>query len=101
MNDKTLAELLGWQACAPLRHDPNRCATHSPGAWIKHGVCREMQRSLGDARAGIALASDILIDLIAELRTWSDSALLNPDTELHVNRMAERAEARLREVQGE
>ena len=40
----------------------------------------------------------ILTDLIAELREWSDSELLNPDTELHVNRMADRAEARLREV---
>ena len=43
----------------------------------------------------------ILTDLIAELREWSDSELLNPDTELHVNRMADRAEARLREVSDE
>lgn len=42
---------------------------------------------------------DVLRDLIAELRAWSDSELLNPDTELHVNRMADRAEARLRTLQ--
>lgn len=43
----------------------------------------------------------ILTDLIKELRAWPDSELLNPDTELHVNRMADRAEARLREVTGD
>ena len=43
----------------------------------------------------------ILTDLIEELRAWSDSELLNPDTELHVNRMADRAEARLREAVGD
>ena len=43
----------------------------------------------------------VLTDLIAELRKWSDTELLNPDTELYVNRLADRAEARLREVQGE
>lgn len=43
----------------------------------------------------------ILTDLIKELRAWSDSELLNPDTELHVNRMADRAEARLEELSDE
>lgn len=45
--------------------------------------------------------SPILTDLIAELRAWSDSELLNPDTELHVNRMADRAEARLKGLNDE
>ena len=43
----------------------------------------------------------ILTDLIKELRAWSDSELLNPDTELHVNRMADRAEARLEGINDE
>ena len=52
------------------------------------------------ASVGAQLVSvqHILTDLIAELREWSDSELLNPDTELHVNRMADRAEVRLRDV---
>ncbi len=43
----------------------------------------------------------ILTDLIKELRAWSDSELLNPDTELHVNRMADRATALAGERRGD
>lgn len=40
----------------------------------------------------------ILTDLIAELREWAGHEVLNPDTEQRLYRMADRAEARLREV---
>ena len=40
----------------------------------------------------------ILTDLIAELRHWVDSDLLGPDSQVLLTRLADNAEARLREA---
>ena len=43
----------------------------------------------------------ILQDLIAELRDGVDSDLLGPDSQVLLTQLADRAEARLKEIQGE
>ena len=102
MNDTQLAARLGVYPCKRVSDTDPWCQIHDC-IWRcgSRFVCDEVLDLLDMAERGMELITPILTDLIAELRAWSDSELLNPDTELHVNRMADRAEARLKEIQGE
>ena len=92
MTDEELVAALGWEPFIPNANGEEYCELH--GGWIKGPLCVNRLDDLSLVKQGMELVMPVLTDLIAELN-------VNPFTPAWITEATARAEARLKEVQGE